>query len=354
MRTKVIGNTSLNNEDDVYDRQIRLWGFESQRKMSSSTVLFVNISGVSSEILKNLVLAGVHVSICDGRNYPDAMSGTPSSFLPVQERIDSFDTVNGFVTLDNEHAVVSKRQKKITVAKMMQPHVCELNPLLGDCEINEIVPIESIPDNYFKKFDIVVASQIGIDNAVRIANATTAFGGKFFLVHCFGFYGCSIVDLGPKHEYRSELGKNKFSDLKKCRPYLSMEKISELKLDDASDRWFNNKPPKVYAMFRALLNYFHVKKKWPTSMNSDDFITQTKLFLKSSGIDDENFLGADSELKHLATIATLEISPVCTVVGGILGNEIIKAISGKGDPVNNVLLFDGRDGDCRSFTLNKK
>jgi ubiquitin-like 1-activating enzyme E1 A len=42
---------------------------------------------------------------------------------------------------------------------------------------------------------------------------------------------------------------------------------------------------------------------------------------------------------------------VCAVIGGILGNEVIKAISGKGEPANNILMFDGLNGGCKTFLL---
>lgn len=37
----------------------------------------------------------------------------------------------------------------------------------------------------------------------------------------------------------------------------------------------------------------------------------------------------------------VDFSPVCAIVGGILGQEVLKAISEKDLPVNNVLSFDG-------------
>merc|ERR1740139_384585 len=77
------------NESEIYDRQIRLWGAEAQSKMASAKVLYVNMSGVSSEILKNLILAGVRCAICDDRPYPDAVLDMPSSFLPPSERTPS-------------------------------------------------------------------------------------------------------------------------------------------------------------------------------------------------------------------------------------------------------------------------
>ena len=39
-----------------------------------------------------------------------------------------------------------------------------------------------------------------------------------------------------------------------------------------------------------------------------------------------------------------EIAPVCAIIGGILGQEVIKAISHKDEPIYNVFAFDGING----------
>ena len=36
-------------EAAVYDRQIRVWGFETQKRLSNARVLFVNLPGVAAE-----------------------------------------------------------------------------------------------------------------------------------------------------------------------------------------------------------------------------------------------------------------------------------------------------------------
>lgn len=46
-------------EAALYDRQIRLWGLEAQNKMRSAHVVLVGFSSVATEIVKNIVLAGV-------------------------------------------------------------------------------------------------------------------------------------------------------------------------------------------------------------------------------------------------------------------------------------------------------
>ena len=125
--------------------------------------------------------------------------------------------------------------------------------------------------------------------------------------------------------------------------------MSKILLKDAKDRWHKSGPPLVYAKYRALLHYHNQKKVWPNG-NSNDFVSLTREFLKEQGLSGD-YLGDDGALEHLASTASAEVSPVCAVMGGVHGNEVIKAISGKGEPANNILMFDGTDGGCRSFVL---
>lgn len=328
------------SESDIYDRQIRLWGAEAQSKMASAKVLYINMSGISSEIMKNLILAGIRGAIADGRSYPDAVSETPSSFLPPHERL---------VEKKESDEPEAKRQKKMSVAKAMQPHVLELNPLLEECEINE-EEMDSIPDEYFSKFDIVIASKMSLEQAIRISNATTKADGKFYFVHSFGFYACALIDLGVNHTFRKETGKDKLSDVMKISPYLSLDDMTKKNLSDVKDRWHKSGPPMIYTKYRTILNFLEQKKEYPTEEIAAEFVSLTKEFLKSQGLE-EGYIGSDDDLKDLAKTANAEVSPVCAVIGGVIGNEVIKAISGKGEPANNMLLFDGTTGGCSVFTL---
>ena len=53
----------------------------------------------------------------------------------------------------------------------------------------------------------------------------------------------------------------------------------------------------------------------------------------------------------LARTAGTEISPICAVTGGMLGQEIIKAISAKNEPFNNWFFFDGISGNGRVWCV---
>ncbi|CAN6860790.1 unnamed protein product [Brassica oleracea] len=56
----------------------------------------------------------------------------------------------------------------------------------------------------------------------------------------------------------------------------------------------------------------------------------------------------DSLLERLMS-GTIEFPPACAIVGGILAQEVIKAVSGKGDPVKNFFYYDAQDGKATSL-----
>ena len=49
-------------------------------------------------------------------------------------------------------------------------------------------------------------------------------------------------------------------------------------------------------------------------------------------------------LLRMARMAGHELSPICAVVGGILGQEILKVLSGKDEPLSNTFVYGGEEG----------
>jgi len=136
--------------------------------------------------------------------------------------------------------------------------------------------------------------------------------------------------------------------------YLELGGMVGVKLGEVEDRWHKGgKPPKVWAQYKAILNYYEKVGEWPSEEKAEGFGEVTKVFLVEEGLG-EDYLGDGEELGHLATVAMAEVSPVCAVIAGVIGNEVIKVISGKGEPANNMLMFDGMDGGCRNFTIKQK
>jgi ubiquitin-like 1-activating enzyme E1 A len=48
--------------------------------------------------------------------------------------------------------------------------------------------------------------------------------------------------------------------------------------------------------------------------------------------------------RTLSTTAAHEFSPVCAVVGGMLAQDILKALSAREAPIANLFVFDGKSG----------
>ncbi|KAL7473746.1 hypothetical protein ACHAXS_014492 [Conticribra weissflogii] len=366
-----------NSHDDVYDRQIRLWGLDAQQRMSKARVLYIRLTGVTCEIMKNLILAGVAAVVCDDRSYPEAVREMPCSFFSAEEMEA---VMAGKRDNDGEGEPDAKKAKTTphTVAAAIEKKIEELNPLLTGRNGIEERTLSSIPDEYFAQFDAIVASRLSVEEAKRISNALqksmsdaeklgqnvddmkNAKNETLFVVtDTFGFDGCAQLDFGHNHSYRRELGKDKLSDVMTIEPYVSLSDMLSIPLADAKGRW-DKDPPRILVLQRMLMDYWAGIGNYNNLSDKEDkqrhreFVDFVKNWLEVNKISFEIFSTESGplNLKHMADIARYpEISPVNAVLGGVLGNEVIKALTGKGEPANNVLLFNGFDGGCRSFLL---
>ena len=64
-----VDNNISEDEAALYDRQIRLWGVEAQKRLINSRVCLINIKGLACEVAKNLVLSGINsLTLIDENN----------------------------------------------------------------------------------------------------------------------------------------------------------------------------------------------------------------------------------------------------------------------------------------------
>mmetsp|Transcript_7625 Transcript_7625/g.18832 ORF Transcript_7625/g.18832 Transcript_7625/m.18832 type:complete len:381 (-) Transcript_7625:2903-4045(-) len=362
-------NTSKPTEADIYDRQIRLWGADAQKKMQSSMVLYINVTGVSSEIIKNLVLAGIAATLCDNRP-ATSLEASPCFFTPVDQYSrsstangDGDDTKTGTGD-DTNGEPAPKKAKASTVANAVQPLIEELNPLLGTCPILS-KDISELTMEDLSKFSIIVASQIPLKDAVRIsqliADSPSSLSSSspppaFYLVDCFGMSGAAITDLGPNFRYRPEQGKKLLDPVGFKDGYVSFSDIVSTPLSDCINRFHKKGPPPTWVLYRCLLEIQAQTGCWVGDHgNYDDDDDEKKKNLKSI-VDDylkaQNVSNVtDDEVSRMLVAGMAQVAPVCAVLGGSLGNEIIKVVGGKGEPANNTLLFDGEACKMWSFMV---
>ncbi|XP_069738366.1 SUMO-activating enzyme subunit 1 isoform X2 [Phaenicophaeus curvirostris] len=162
-----------------YDRQIRLWGLEAQKRLRASRVLLVGMKGLGAEVAKNLILAGVKaLTMLD------------------HERVSQEDTRAQFLipvgSLGRNRAEASLERAQ------------NLNPMVDVKADPESV--ESKSEEFFTQFDAVCLTCCSRDVMVQIDQICHRNGIKFFTGDVFGYHGYMFADL-REHEFVEEKPK---------------------------------------------------------------------------------------------------------------------------------------------------
>lgn len=330
-------------EFSQYDRQIRLWGLNAQKLLRQARVLVVNIGGLGSEVVKNIVLAGIHsITLMDHRDV--TREHLTSQLLITPER------------LGHNLALASRDRTQ------------ELNPNVEvKCSRENIMHnLETVKD-----FDVVCLTEA--DEVVKVAVNTVCrkYNVKFFCGSVFGFYASAFLDLG-RHEYMNE-DKNKeevatpaetkekkqddevmctdeddiicegnSADIKEDGEELHVEEFCSYDIavkEDWSKRSRREMRQSSQAFFvmRTCELFTTEKGRKPQHDRADyDRLTAIKnQLLEECGVR-SNFV---SENFHRFCISTL--SAVAAITGGVIAQEMIKALTKKGKPHDNFFFFDG-------------
>lgn len=105
--------------DNKYDRQLRLWGSNGQKKLAESTVVLVNATAAGTETLKNLVLPGIgHFHIID-----DAQVGVGNDDGECEPFSNFFVFNSPDKDLQGQERPLSRSRASIATQ-----HLAELNP----------------------------------------------------------------------------------------------------------------------------------------------------------------------------------------------------------------------------------
>ena len=309
--------------------------------MSKAKVLYIHVTAATSEVMKNLVLAGIPAALFDPRPFP----------VP--------DTTSFFLACRRDDTATKKA--KTTMAHAVQAAVEDLNPLLGGCPV--IDSVDSIDDllntqcETLASYSVVVASRLTPSQATQIAEIVTKQGNKFFMLDTFGMDGACVIDLGAEHSYRPEKGKE-LLDPCSLPTHVPTPQIFATPLHETVNRFHKTFPPLPWARYRLLLAYAEQTKTWPSAESATDFVQVVQKWCQDTEIPEtlqkEQACLQNDALESLSRVASAELAPVASVLGGLVGNEVIKALSGKGTPANNTLLLDGSSGKAWTFLVQPK
>ena len=102
-----------------------------------------------------------------------------------------------------------------------------------------------------------------------------------------------------------------------------------------------DRPPVLHAGFSALAAYLESKGGAPIAAGDTAAAEAVAALAKSKNADltDEQLV----TIKQLAIGSAACISPMCAAIGGIVGQEVLKSVSGKFMPINGFMYFDAQE-----------
>lgn len=315
-------------ESELYDRQIRLWGVEAQKRIQNSKILMVGVGGLGAEVVKNLVLAGLSATIVDGAEVSEA------------------DLASNFF-LDEED--IGKNR-----ASAVLPRVQELNRL---------VTVECCAESLEAMTAEALAELVSAHNLIVCSNASPTLERQldamarersiaFYAGAVFGYEGAFFVDLST-HTFREENGTGEKATLTdpETIEYPSLETALAVPWDELKNRWGPVDP--TFVRYR-LLSLFHESAGRPAvATDGAELFALGQQTLATEGYTTAAKLtGFTEAMAHqLAATAQAELAPVCAVMGGVLGQEIVKFVSSKGKPIENVYVFDAMACAGKTFRV---
>lgn len=303
----------------VYDRQIRLWGADAQRRIQASRVLFLGLGPANVELVKNLVLAGFSATICDDR------------------RVDAASLAYNFFA-DTESVGTN-------VAEASLEAIAELNPF-ADVTRGTATHCSNAgeADALIAGHGIVIVDVPCVAGSeterVNVDKACRRRGAKFIAVRCSGGGAAAFLDLGSEHTYVVETGEGakKTTSAPRTAAYCSYPDACAVDWATVKTKRLKQ-PPAPYLLDR--LDALFVDRPSPHKrlLDEDDYVAFARTELATRG-----FALDDSVLARHARVAGRCPAHIAAIVGGVLGQEVVKAVSGKGEPTNNVFVFDAATG----------
>lgn len=317
--------TITEDEAALYDRQIRLWGLDAQQKMRNATVMVIRLRGVATEAIKNIVLAGIGklIVIDDSLVQPE-------------------DVFTGFFFREEDVNV----KRRIDAAK---PHIQSLNPLVT-VEVSHnlsALTSEEALGNMLQGVDLVCLTDMDQATAIRVNDAARKLGKKFYCAGSFGLSGyifCDLVDhqhVAAPRVATKDNNQSKLEQFKTSYVPLSKALLHSWK-DTTSNATKVLRPLTVFAIL-ACWEYQTQYGSPPSSEEScGELETIANRLLKRAQVRQKVCTSIPREaVEYLSTTAAREWTPSCAVIGGMLGQDVLKALAAREPPMANFFFFDG-------------
>jgi len=214
--------TGLAKEDAKskrYDRQIRIWGRDGQRRLETARVCLLGADADGAEAMKNLVLGGVaSYTIVDG------------------DEVKPWDLADNFL-LDKESLGKSKAE---CVSRLLQEFSEEVSGKFINERPDQLIASEP---GFFKDFTLVlVHGRIGHEVLVSLEKTCRSHGVKLIFGRSYGLFGMVRIS-AEEHDVIESKPENALLDLRVNRPWKELaEYAGKFDMESLDDMTYKHVP----------------------------------------------------------------------------------------------------------------
>eukprot|EP00891_Asterochloris_glomerata_P009482 jgi/Astpho2/9482/Aster-x1580 len=302
----------------VYDRQLRVWGVEVQKRLNAARVLIVGCSGLAAEVAKNIALAGVGWLTLMGNATCSQPEVASNFLLPADAPPNTNAAEVSAETLQEMNPLVKVTAKRGAAETASAEAVKGYQVVLV---VGQSLPVQ-------EAWDEVCATH----NILFFSAATRGTCSYFFVnLHTFTFTPLEVPQ----------------SDHEAPKPAPQPETVQWCSLKEALETNWNQlwKPPQKANKLGCILQACKkVEEQTGSKLQPADLpkLQQQLSTLQAAHKTTAKFKILPALVQEFAE-GTYEMPAVNAVLGGVLANEMLKAVSSKGTPVLNFFLYSLTD-----------
>nr|KAJ0187245.1 hypothetical protein LSAT_V11C900462630 [Lactuca sativa] len=380
-------------DEDLHSRQLAVYGRETMRRLFASNVLISGMQGLGAEIAKNLILAGVKSVTLHDEGAVELWD-LSSNFLFSENDVGKNRAQASVQKLQelNNAVLVSTLPTKLTKEQLSNFQAV----VFTDIDLKTAIEFDDYCHNHQPPIAFIKTEVRGL-----FGNIFCDFGPEFTvvdvdgeephtgiiasisndnpaLITCvdderLGFQDGDLVIFSEIHGM-TELNDGKPRKVKSCRPYsffleedttnfgtyvkggivtqVKQSKVLNFKpLKEAlgnpgefllSDFSKFDRPPLLHLAFQALDKFVSESGRFPVSGSEDD----ARKLIDIAGNMNESLGDGKLEdinpklLRDFAYGSRAVLNPMAAMFGGIVGQEVVKACSGKFHPLYQFFYFD--------------
>lgn len=380
-------------DEDLHSRQLAVYGRETMRRLFASNVLVSGMQGLGAEIAKNLILAGVKSVTLQDEGIVELWD-LSSNFVFTEDDVGKNRALASVQKLQelNNAVLVSTLTTQLTKEQLSNFQAV----VFTDISLEKAIEFNDYCHSHQPPIAFIKAEVRGLFGSVfcdfgpeftvfdvdgeepRTGIIASISNDNRALVSCVDDERLEFQDgdlvVFSEVQGMTELTDGKPRKIINARPYsftleedttnygayqkggivtqVKQSKVLHFKplreaLSDPGDFLLSDyskfdRPPLLHLAFHALDKFLCELGRYPSSGSEED---AQKLISIASEMNDDQGNGRLEDinpklLRHFAVGARAVLSPMAAMFGGIVGQEVVKACSGKFHPLFQFFYFD--------------